>query len=347
MKFIFNKLLSIKESKLSVFFVSSLVLILVASFFFISNKDTKANVDRICVSYAPLGGSCVIPPGGWSAWSVVTPATPTSTGLIRRIGNGIRENRLKKQFHARRMSCPSGSAQVSAGNSSGATGTYGGVVVVESLGCQLIQEDVINNTTPQCVPPQVMSFGGLCILPTPPDQCYNIDGIQSTVPQGMSQDLTSYSCATISADMCPNITGLQISIPLNKIKNAAGDCVDMDATVVTTVYPNVTNTCISSQVNNIGNKIFVNRPMQWKVDLSSIPSSAVIDNTEWVDDSQEWSAGHTVEGPNNNLVSKKYSTSGVKTISGHTSAISTDGLHIYSVTCTGSINVVVDPQTTE
>lgn len=342
MKFIFNKFLSIKESKTGLFFVSGLILILVVSFFFISNKNTDANVDRICVSYTPLGGSCVIPPGGWGAWSVVTPATPTTAGLIRRIGNGTRENQLKKEFHARRMSCPAGSTQVAQGNSGGATGTYGGFVVVENMVCQLIQEDVVNNTT-QCVSPQVMSFGGTCILPTLPDQCYNIDGVQSTVPQGMSQDQTSYSCATISVDMCPNIPGFQISVPSNKIKNAAGNCVDMDATVATVVH-GISNTCISSQIGSSGGKISVNKQMQWTIPLNGIPANAIIDtDREWTD--INWVTPHIVT--NSNSVSKKYSTTGVKLISGHLTAKSPDGLHIYSNTCEGSVTVVVNPQVTE
>ena len=343
MKFIFNKFLSIKESKTGLFFVSGLILILVVSFFFISNKNTDANVDRICVSYTPLGGSCVIPPGGWGAWSVVTPATPTTTGLIRRIGNGTKEHRLKKEFHARRMSCPTGSTQLSAGNSGGDTGTYGGFVVVENMACQLIQEDVVNNTT-QCVSPQVMSLGGMCVLPTPPDQCYNIDGVQSTVPQGMSQDQTSYTCAIISADMCPNIIGFQISIPSNQIIDAAGNCVDVGAYVPTVVHIMDNNTCISSQSGSSGGKISVNKQMQWTIPLTGIPATAIVDtDREWKD--IEWQISHVVT--NSNSVSKKYSTTGVKQIEGHVTAKSPDGLDIYSNTCHGSVTVVADPRVRE
>lgn len=344
MKFIFNKFLSIKESKTGLFFVSGLILILVVSFFFISNKNTDANVDRICVSYTPLGGSCVIPPGGWGAWSVVTPATPTTTGLIRRIGNGTKEHQLKKVFHARRMLCPTGSTELSAGNSGGDTGTYGGFVVVENMACQLIQEDVVNNTT-QCVPPKVMSLGGMCILPTPPDQCYNIDGVQSTVPQGMSQDQTSYTCAPISADMCPNMSGLQISVPINKIVNAAGACVDMTAYVPTVAHTTIIDTCISNQTGNSGGIISVNKQMQWTVPIGGIPLGAIIDNTEW--EGTGFPATVTNDGPYSNTLVKTYSTTGVKEIRGHVTAKAQNGMDIYSVACTGSVTVVVSPKITE
>jgi hypothetical protein len=65
---------------------------------------------------------------------------------------------------------------------------------------------------------------------TPPDVCPNIDGIQATVPAGLVKD-ASGKCVPV--DVCPNLDGIQATIPSGLVKDAAGNCVPVD------VCPNI------------------------------------------------------------------------------------------------------------
>ena len=63
--------------------------------------------------------------------------------------------------------------------------------------------------------------------PPPTDECPNIAGLQTSVPAGMVKD-ASGNCVTPPpppTDECPNIAGLQTSIPAGMTKDANGNCV--------------------------------------------------------------------------------------------------------------------------
>lgn len=59
--------------------------------------------------------------------------------------------------------------------------------------------------------------------PKPVDVCPNITGIQLKIPDDMIKD-ASGNCVT-PTDVCPNIAGNQASIPAGMIKDASGNCV--------------------------------------------------------------------------------------------------------------------------
>ncbi len=56
----------------------------------------------------------------------------------------------------------------------------------------------------------------------PPDVCPNIDGVQATVPSGLTKDAGG-KCIPI--DLCPNIDGVQATVPSGLVKDGAGNCV--------------------------------------------------------------------------------------------------------------------------
>lgn len=56
----------------------------------------------------------------------------------------------------------------------------------------------------------------------PPDVCPNIDGVQATVPSGLTKDLGG-KCVPI--DVCPNVDGVQATVPTGLVKDAFGNCV--------------------------------------------------------------------------------------------------------------------------
>ena len=59
------------------------------------------------------------------------------------------------------------------------------------------------------------------------DVCPNIDGVQASVPDGMvKNDAGDCVKKDVVVDVCPNIDGVQASVPDGMVKNAAGDCVD-------------------------------------------------------------------------------------------------------------------------
>jgi hypothetical protein len=92
-----------------------------------------------------------------------------------------------------------------------------------------------------------VSMAGNCVTPPPPpvDQCPNIDGVQETVPPGMIKD-ASGNCVTPPpppppmSDDCPNLSGIQGSVPEGMIKDANGDCVPRPATSTTTTTTTTT-----------------------------------------------------------------------------------------------------------
>jgi hypothetical protein len=58
-------------------------------------------------------------------------------------------------------------------------------------------------------------------LPPAVDLCPNLTGIQATVPEGMVRDANG-NCVT---DLCPNLAGIQLSVPEGMVRDAQGNCV--------------------------------------------------------------------------------------------------------------------------
>jgi hypothetical protein len=81
--------------------------------------------------------------------------------------------------------------------------------------------------TPAFTSSTSVSLSGDCTRP-PEDVCPNIEGVQTSVPPGMIKD-ASGNCVTPPpppmSDDCPNIPGIQGSVPEGMIKDANGDCV--------------------------------------------------------------------------------------------------------------------------
>ena len=95
--------------------------------------------------------------------------------------------------------------------------------------CQAPPKDVCPNIDGmQTTVPAGMTIdaNGNCVtLPPPPvDVCPNIDGMQTVVPAGMVKDANG-NCVLIPVDVCPNIAGMQTDIPQGMIKDASGNCV--------------------------------------------------------------------------------------------------------------------------
>ena len=75
----------------------------------------------------------------------------------------------------------------------------------------------------------------------PVDVCPNIAGVQTSVPSGMIKD-ASGNCVTPPVDVCPNIDGIQTTIPPGMIKNSYGKCVTPPPTDVCPNIPGVQTT---------------------------------------------------------------------------------------------------------
>jgi len=60
------------------------------------------------------------------------------------------------------------------------------------------------------------------------DMCTNIIGIQSVIPDGLFADGVGGCVATPPVDMCPNIDGVQVVIPSGYVLNGVGACVPVD-----------------------------------------------------------------------------------------------------------------------
>jgi len=65
------------------------------------------------------------------------------------------------------------------------------------------------------------------VVPPSSDMCPNISGIQASVPNGYTTN-ASGDCVPVGPDWCPNIPGTQTSVPANYTVDAAGDCVPVD-----------------------------------------------------------------------------------------------------------------------
>lgn len=70
----------------------------------------------------------------------------------------------------------------------------------------------------------------------PKDVCPNLDGMQDTIPAGYIFDADG-NCVITTGDVCPNIDGMQDTIPDDMVKDDNGDCVPI--TEDTDVCPNI------------------------------------------------------------------------------------------------------------
>jgi len=79
-----------------------------------------------------------------------------------------------------------------------------------------------------------------CVIPAPPtDVCPNIEGIQTSVPEGDVVNADGDCVAAPPADVCPNIEGVQTSVPVGDIVDTNGNCVPQPTTTATDVCPNI------------------------------------------------------------------------------------------------------------
>jgi hypothetical protein len=87
-----------------------------------------------------------------------------------------------------------------------------------------------------------VSLAGDC-APPPVDVCPNIEGVQTTIPPGMIKDANG-NCVVAApptmSDDCPNLPGIQGSVPEGMIKDANGDCVPRP-----TAPPPPTDVCLN------------------------------------------------------------------------------------------------------
>jgi len=68
--------------------------------------------------------------------------------------------------------------------------------------------------------------GDVCnASPPPTDVCPNIDGVQTTIPAGLIKDANGNCVTPPPTDVCPNIDGVQTTIPGGLVKDANGNCV--------------------------------------------------------------------------------------------------------------------------
>lgn len=65
--------------------------------------------------------------------------------------------------------------------------------------------------------------GQTCVTPPPADMCPNITGTQTSIPAGMALD-TNGNCVT---DMCSNITGPQSTVPAGYYVDGSGSCLTL------------------------------------------------------------------------------------------------------------------------
>jgi hypothetical protein len=62
--------------------------------------------------------------------------------------------------------------------------------------------------------------------PEPDDLCPNIEGIQETIPEGLVKNDAGHCVEPEPEDVCPNIDGIQETVPAGFVKDEAGNCVE-------------------------------------------------------------------------------------------------------------------------
>jgi|GEM_PF-1175709 len=87
------------------------------------------------------------------------------------------------------------------------------------------------------IPNRIEFFRTVFTGSTGTDVCPNISGVQTSVPSGYIKDGAGNCVPQTETDVCPNITGVQTSVPSGYIKDGAGNCVPQTET---DVCPNIT-----------------------------------------------------------------------------------------------------------
>ena len=86
--------------------------------------------------------------------------------------------------------------------------------------------------------------GCAALPPAPVDVCPNLEGMQESVPAEMVKNEAG-NCVPLVvpvpvADVCPNLEGMQETLPAGMVKNEAGNCVPLVVPIPTTdVCPNI------------------------------------------------------------------------------------------------------------
>ncbi|HWC57716.1 MAG TPA: carboxypeptidase regulatory-like domain-containing protein [Candidatus Paceibacterota bacterium] len=75
-----------------------------------------------------------------------------------------------------------------------------------------------------CPGGQVRDTSGQCVT-LPPDLCPNIGGVQTTMPTGYHYDDQGDCVPDANSDFCPNIVGIQSAIPEGYVLDQVGNCV--------------------------------------------------------------------------------------------------------------------------
>jgi nucleoid-associated protein YgaU len=71
------------------------------------------------------------------------------------------------------------------------------------------------------------------------DVCPNVAGMQTTVPPGHAKDEKGDCVQPKQKDVCPNIEGMQTTVPTGLVQDAQGNCVTPTAAAAIDVCPNV------------------------------------------------------------------------------------------------------------
>ena len=83
------------------------------------------------------------------------------------------------------------------------------------------------------------------------DVCPNITGVQTSIPAGMIKDSSGNCVNPPPPDVCPNIAGVQATIPSGMIKNSSGHCVYPPSTPTNPTPP--TNPPVTTNPPSTGN----------------------------------------------------------------------------------------------
>jgi hypothetical protein len=130
---------------------------------------------------------------------------------------------------------PAGSVRVLVSTDTNGNAVWGSMrVVTNSDGSKRIQVDYPGSP--------VATGQNLCGVVTPPpaDLCPNISGTQTTVPAGMIVDGSGNCVTPPPVDLCTNITGTQTTVPAGMIKDTPGNTPGVCAVPPTDMCPNIT-----------------------------------------------------------------------------------------------------------
>ena len=115
------------------------------------------------------------------------------------------------------------------------------------------------------VPAGMTADGTTCSTP-PTDVCTNIVGVQTEVPAGMTLDGTE--CVTPPVDVCANIVGVQTTVPADMVQVGAA-CLPFQLPPMAVVTPTVVSnniTCTAGGSYTLGEADGITDAIVWKVD---------------------------------------------------------------------------------